>query len=138
MVDPLLGRGVFCFEGGVRGDVFRRFFGPNDFLRKQIKAKGNKEEVKYKITHESKKQVEGTLTLEWASQQPILLTESALGVMTGWRALLEYQAAGFSSRMRRVFIEQCLWIPELRIFCGFCAKGHPFSRVLLKRVPECV
>jgi hypothetical protein len=35
--------------------------------------------------------------------------ESALGVMTVWRALLEYQAAGFSSRMRRVFIEQCLW-----------------------------
>jgi hypothetical protein len=34
--------------------------------------------------------------------------ESALGVMTGWRALLEYQAAGFSHRMRRVFIEQCL------------------------------
>jgi hypothetical protein len=31
--------------------------------------------------------------------------ESALGVMTGWRALLEYQAAGFSSRMRGVFIE---------------------------------
>jgi hypothetical protein len=31
--------------------------------------------------------------------------ESALGVMTGWRTLLEYQAAGFSSQMRRVFIE---------------------------------
>jgi hypothetical protein len=31
--------------------------------------------------------------------------ESALGVMTGWRALLEYQVIGFSSRMRRVFIE---------------------------------
>jgi hypothetical protein len=31
--------------------------------------------------------------------------ESALGVMTGWRALLEYQAAWFSSQMRRVFIE---------------------------------
>jgi hypothetical protein len=29
---------------------------------------------------------------------------SALGVMTGQRALLEYQAAGFSSRMRRVFV----------------------------------
>jgi hypothetical protein len=28
---------------------------------------------------------------------------SALGVMTGQRALLEYQAAGFSSRMRGVF-----------------------------------
>jgi hypothetical protein len=29
--------------------------------------------------------------------------ESALGVMTGWRALLEYQATGFYSRIRRVF-----------------------------------
>jgi hypothetical protein len=38
--------------------------------------------------------------------------ESALGVMTGWRALLEYQAAGFSSQMRRVFIEQYLWFPS--------------------------
>jgi hypothetical protein len=39
MVDPLLGRGVLCFEGGIRGDIFRCVFGPNDFLRKQIKAK---------------------------------------------------------------------------------------------------
>jgi hypothetical protein len=39
-------------------------------------------------------------------------SKSALGVMTGWRALLEYQAAGFSSRMQRVFIEQCLWFPN--------------------------
>jgi hypothetical protein len=38
--------------------------------------------------------------------------ESALGMMTGWRALLEYQAARFSSRMRRVFIEHCLWFPN--------------------------
>jgi hypothetical protein len=38
--------------------------------------------------------------------------ESALGVMTSWRALLEYQTAGFSLRMRRVFIEQCLWFPD--------------------------
>jgi hypothetical protein len=36
-------------------------------------------------------------------------SESALGVMTGSRTLLEYQAAGFSSRMRSVFVEQCLW-----------------------------
>jgi hypothetical protein len=28
----------------------------------------------------------------------------ALGVMTGQRTLLEYQAAGFSSRTRRVFV----------------------------------
>jgi hypothetical protein len=39
MVDPLLGHGILCFEGGVRGDVFRRCFDPNDFFRKQIKAK---------------------------------------------------------------------------------------------------
>jgi hypothetical protein len=39
MVDPLLGHGILCFEGRVRGDVFRRCFGPNDFFRKQIKAK---------------------------------------------------------------------------------------------------
>jgi hypothetical protein len=39
-------------------------------------------------------------------------SESTLGVMTGWRALLEYQATGFSSRMQRVFIEQCLWFPN--------------------------
>jgi hypothetical protein len=38
MVDPLLGHGVLCFDGGVRGDVFRRCFGPNDFFRKQIEA----------------------------------------------------------------------------------------------------
>jgi hypothetical protein len=38
MVDPLLGRGILCFEGGVRGDVLRRCFGPNDFFREQIKA----------------------------------------------------------------------------------------------------
>jgi hypothetical protein len=59
--------------------------------------------------------------------------ESALGVTTGWRTLLEYQAAGFSLPNARGFIEQCLWIPELRIFCGFCAKGHLFSRVRLKQ-----
>jgi hypothetical protein len=36
---------------------------------------------------------------EWicrASQRAILLNESALGVMTGWRTLLGYQKAGFS------------------------------------------
>jgi hypothetical protein len=43
VVDLLLWRGVLCFEGGVRGDVFRRFFGPNDFLRKQIRAKRKKQ-----------------------------------------------------------------------------------------------
>jgi hypothetical protein len=39
VVDLLLWHGILCFEGAVRGDIFRRFFDPNDFLRKQIKAK---------------------------------------------------------------------------------------------------
>jgi hypothetical protein len=64
MVDPLLGCGVLCFEGRIRGDVLRHVFGPNNFFRKQIKAKRkNKEEVKRKITRGSKKQVKGKLTL---------------------------------------------------------------------------
>jgi hypothetical protein len=62
VVGPLLWRGVLRFKGGVRGDVFRRFFGPKDFFRKQIKAEENKEGLKHEITHESKKQVEGKLT----------------------------------------------------------------------------
>jgi hypothetical protein len=54
VVDLLLWHGILCFEGRVRGDIFRRFFGPNDFLRKQIKAKRkNKEEVKHEIKQES-------------------------------------------------------------------------------------
>jgi hypothetical protein len=39
VVDLLFWRSVLCFEGGIRGDIFRHVFGPNDFLRKQIKAK---------------------------------------------------------------------------------------------------
>jgi hypothetical protein len=67
MVGPLLWRGVLCFDGGVRGDVFRRFFSPKDFFRKQIEAEGNKEGVKHEITSESKEQVKGKLTLEWCT-----------------------------------------------------------------------
>jgi hypothetical protein len=41
---------------------------------------------------------------------------SALGVMTGQRALLEYQAAGFSSRMRGIFVlMDCRFEDLLRI-----------------------
>jgi hypothetical protein len=41
--------------------------------------------------------------------------------------------------MRKGFLlEQCLWIAESGIFCGFCAKGHLFSRVRLKAVPGCI
>jgi hypothetical protein len=38
VIDPLFWRGVLFFKGGVRGDVLKRFFGPKDFFRKQIKA----------------------------------------------------------------------------------------------------
>jgi hypothetical protein len=64
--------------------------------------------------------------------------ESALGVMTGRCALLEYQTAGFSSECEGFSFEQYLRIADSRIFCGFCAKGHLLSRVRLKRVPEYV
>jgi hypothetical protein len=59
----------------------------------------------------------------------------ALGVMTGQRTLLEYQTAGFSSECEGFSLEQCLWIADSEIFCGFCAKGHRFSRIRLKTAP---
>jgi hypothetical protein len=43
VIDPLFWRGVLFFKGGVRGDVFRRFFSPKDFFRRQIKAGENRE-----------------------------------------------------------------------------------------------
>jgi hypothetical protein len=54
VVDPLFLRGVLCFNGGVRGDLLGRFFGPKDFFRKQIKAGENEKGVKREITHESR------------------------------------------------------------------------------------
>jgi hypothetical protein len=44
MTDSLLGRGILCFKRGIRGDVLRHVFGPNDFLREQIKAERGKVE----------------------------------------------------------------------------------------------
>jgi hypothetical protein len=58
-----------------------------------------------------------------------------LGVMTGQRTLLEYQAAGFFPKREGFLLEQCLRIADSGIFCGFCAKGHRFSRIRLKTVP---
>jgi hypothetical protein len=42
MVDSLLRRGILCFKRGIRGDVLRHVFGPDDFLTKQIKAERGK------------------------------------------------------------------------------------------------
>jgi hypothetical protein len=44
MADSLLRRGILCFKSGIRGDVLRHVFGPDDFLRKQIKAERGKAE----------------------------------------------------------------------------------------------
>jgi hypothetical protein len=51
MADYLLGCSILCFKRRI-GYVLRHVFGPNDFLKKQIKAKRekNKEEVKHEIT----------------------------------------------------------------------------------------
>jgi hypothetical protein len=49
VVGPLFWRGVLCFEGGVGGDVLRRFFGPKDFFRKQIKARGKQVGVNMRL-----------------------------------------------------------------------------------------
>jgi hypothetical protein len=44
MVGSLLGRSILCFKGRVRGDVLRHVFGPDDLLKKQIKAERGKAE----------------------------------------------------------------------------------------------
>jgi hypothetical protein len=44
MAGSLLGCGILCFKGRIRGDVLRHVFSPDDFLRKQIEAEGGKVE----------------------------------------------------------------------------------------------
>jgi hypothetical protein len=44
MDGSLLGRGILCFKGRIRGDVLRHVFGPDDFFRNQIEAEGGKVE----------------------------------------------------------------------------------------------
>jgi hypothetical protein len=58
MVGPLFRRGILCFEGGIRGDVLRHIFGPDDFFGKQIKAeRGQEENMKRKIMRENEEQI---------------------------------------------------------------------------------
>jgi hypothetical protein len=83
VVDPLFWRGILCFEGGVRGDVLRHFFGPKDFFRKQIKAGENKEGVKHEITRESKKPVKRKLTLEWCASLGAVFLDGLLAFVHG-------------------------------------------------------
>jgi hypothetical protein len=46
MAGSLLGRSILCFKGRIRGDVLRHVFGPDDFLREQIKVEGGKVEMR--------------------------------------------------------------------------------------------
>jgi hypothetical protein len=43
MVGFLFRRGLLCLEGGIRGNVLRHIFGPNDLFGKQIKTEKGKE-----------------------------------------------------------------------------------------------
>jgi hypothetical protein len=56
MADSLLGRSILCFKRGIRGDVLRHVFGPNDFLREQIKAKREKKQGGGKTRDHMRKQ----------------------------------------------------------------------------------
>jgi hypothetical protein len=50
MVGPLFRRGLLCLKGGIRGDVLRHIFGPDDLFREQIKTEKRKEEnMKHEI-----------------------------------------------------------------------------------------
>jgi hypothetical protein len=46
MAGSLLGRGILCLKRGIRGDILGHVFGPNEFLRKQIKAERGKAEMR--------------------------------------------------------------------------------------------
>jgi hypothetical protein len=43
MVGLLFRCGLLCLEGGIKGNVLRHIFGPNDLLREQIKTEKGKE-----------------------------------------------------------------------------------------------
>jgi hypothetical protein len=64
--------------------------------------------------------------------------EDASGVMTGWRALMEYQTAGFLPECEGFFIEQCSWFLNadflriLRQGTRVCAYSAGV------KVPECI
>jgi hypothetical protein len=50
VVGPLFRRGILYFERGIRGDVLRNIFGPDDFFREQIQAgRGKEENLKHEI-----------------------------------------------------------------------------------------
>jgi hypothetical protein len=67
-------------------------------------------------------------------------SESASGVMTGWRALMGIpNGGGFFPWMRRVFSLNCVHGSRIRIFCGFYAKEQEFCAYSARgKVPDCV
>jgi hypothetical protein len=57
---------------------------------------------------------------------------SALGVMTGWRALMGIPNGRVFPWMRRVFSLNSVHGPRIRIFCGFYAKVQEFVHIRLE------
>jgi hypothetical protein len=74
VVDSLFWCGVLCFKGRVRGDVLRRFFGPKDFFREQIKAEG--------------KQVGVNMRLHTKARSRLKENSLSNGVLLWWGAVL--------------------------------------------------
>jgi hypothetical protein len=59
-------------------------------------------------------------------------SESASGVMTGWRTLMGIpNSRGFSPDAKG-FLLNSVYGSRMRIFCGFYAKGKEFVRIRLK------
>jgi hypothetical protein len=58
--------------------------------------------------------------------------ESALGVMTGWRALMGMPNNGGFSPNAKGFPLNTVYGSRMRIFCGFYAKGQEFMRIRLE------
>jgi hypothetical protein len=91
MAGLLFRRGILCFEGGVKGDVLRHVFGPDDFFRKQIKVeRGKEEEVKCKIIWEtrskSRENSPSNRAFLWrAALLGLLAFVHGLGVFSLWR-----------------------------------------------------
>jgi hypothetical protein len=57
--------------------------------------------------------------------------ESALGAMTGWHTLWEYQTTGFSLWMRGVFHRTVFMAPELGFSADSTPRGQGFVRIRL-------
>jgi hypothetical protein len=65
--------------------------------------------------------------------------ESALGVMSGWCALMGIpNDGGFSPNAKGFSIEQCLWLPNEDFLWILCQGARDYTYSARVKVPECV